>query len=125
MKGGRRPQPTTLKIVRGNPSGRPLNENEPDPGGPLGDAPDDWTDAAREIWAEVADLAPAGVLQRSDRILVELTVRNLAQLRSEAKVLQSASAELRHCLSECGMTPSERSRLMATKGRASNPFADL
>ncbi|MGH7717148.1 MAG: phage terminase small subunit P27 family, partial [Vulcanimicrobiaceae bacterium] len=40
---GRKPKPTHLKLVAGNPGKRPPNENEPQPEGDLEDAPEGLT----------------------------------------------------------------------------------
>jgi P27 family predicted phage terminase small subunit len=47
------PKPTMLKLVAGNPGGRPLNMHEPIP--PAGEpTPPDWIDdRARAVWAQV------------------------------------------------------------------------
>ena len=37
---GRKPVPTRLKVIRGNPGKRALNKNEPQPAGELADPPD-------------------------------------------------------------------------------------
>lgn len=125
MNGGRKKTPTKLMVVRGNPSGRPLNLNEPETPGPLGDSPSGWTGEQRALWHEVVNSAPIGLLTKSDRILVELTVRNLAQVRASPEINAAQSAELRRCLGEMGMTPSERTRLVVPKNGEKNPFNDM
>jgi hypothetical protein len=125
MRGGRKPTATHLKVVTGNPGKRALNHNEPAAAGDLGQPPSDWTPAQKALWWEVVNSAPAGVLTGSDRLLVELAVRNLAQVRAAAEITAAQSAEMRRCLGEMGMTPSERSRLSAPQPGASNPFAGL
>jgi hypothetical protein len=123
---GRKPTATHLKVVAGNPGKRPLNEFEPEAAGDLGGPPADWTPDQKLLWWEVANSAPRGVLTGSDRLLVELAVRNLANVRSAGTELTAAqSAEMRRCLGEMGMTPSERARLSAPAGKSENPFADL
>jgi hypothetical protein len=124
--GGRKPTATHLKVVTGNPGKRPLNKAEPAGAGDLGTPPKDWTADQKLLWWEVANSAPAGVLTGSDRLLVELAVRNLANIRAAGGEITAAqSAEMRRCLGEMGMTPSERSRLSAPGGKSDNPFADL
>lgn len=124
MKRGRKPTPTALRIVNGNPGGRPFNDLEPETDGPLGPPPTGWTQEAAAIWREIVDLAPANVLTRSDRILVELAARNVANMRAKPDLPAALSAEIRRCLAEMGMSPAERTRLTAPKP-AANPFADL
>lgn len=79
----------------------------------LGDAPEHWSDASKALWDEIAFSAPVGVLTASDRLLVEVTVRNIAQMRATPEMQVAQSGELRRCLSEIGMTPSSRRKLAA------------
>jgi hypothetical protein len=58
--------------------------------------------------------------------LVEITARLLAQIRSEPDVNAAVVTQFRACLSEMGMAPSSRSRLLASgRGAGPNSFADL
>jgi hypothetical protein len=45
--------------------------NEPVSIAPIGDAPAAFNKARRAIWDEIVSLVPDGVLQRSDRLIVE------------------------------------------------------
>ncbi len=56
---GRRPQPTALKVLRGNPGQRKLNEDEPIP--PAGDVvkPATLSTPAAAVWDRLAPLAIA------------------------------------------------------------------
>lgn len=64
-KRGPRPQPTKLKLLRGNPGRRPVNENEPNPAAVKGcPAPPEWLlpEAAAE-WNRLApELQSLGLL---------------------------------------------------------------
>ena len=123
---GRKPKPTHLKVVTGNAHQHKLNDREPEVAGPLGGPPAGWTEDQRVIWSEVVDCAPAGVLTKSDRHLIEIAVRLLAQIRSSPDVVSATVTQFRACLSEMGMTPSARSRLFTGgHGNPKNPFADL
>lgn len=124
-KGGRKPTATHLKVVTGNPGKRPLNADEPEAAGELGAPPAGWTSEQKALWWEIVNAAPAGVLTESDRFLVELAVRNLAQVRASPDMTAAQSAEMRRCLGEMGMTPGERGRLTSPKKGGGNPFADL
>ena len=46
--------PTHLKLLKGNPGRRPLNEAEPKPPRSRPDAPAHMSDKARETWAYVS-----------------------------------------------------------------------
>lgn len=123
---GRKPKPTHLKLVTGNAGKRQINALEPEIIGPLGDPPNGWKPGAAALWHEVVGCAPAGVLTKSDRHLVEITVRLLAQIRSDPEVKAATVTQFRACLSEMGMTPSARSRLFSAPGGGpSNPFVDF
>lgn len=64
---GRKPKPTTLKLVTGNPGRRPLNENEPIPEGDLETPPDWFTVDQADAWAYAIENAPLGLLKKIDR----------------------------------------------------------
>lgn len=67
-KRGRKPKPTALKKLLGNPGKRPLNENEPQPAGPMPDAPEHLDEFARMEWARMApELHRLGLLTQVDR----------------------------------------------------------
>lgn len=64
---GRRPNPTSLKVLRGNPGQRKLNENEPLP--PSGDVvkPSTLSGAAGVVWDRLAPVCIAmGTLTSAD-----------------------------------------------------------
>ena len=48
--GGRKPTPTTLKELKGNPGRRPLNEAEPKPAARLPSPPAHLSRSARREW---------------------------------------------------------------------------
>lgn len=60
--------PTAMKVMRGNPGKRPLNNAEPQPDATMPHAPGHLTKAARDEWRRVARrLHNAGVLTYVDR----------------------------------------------------------
>ena len=70
---GRKPKPTALKIIQGNPGRRPLNRDDPTPG-PLGKPPSlvkaravalaKWLElVSKECWGPVITLADADALE--------------------------------------------------------------
>ncbi|MFV0283731.1 MAG: phage terminase small subunit P27 family [Castellaniella sp.] len=63
---GRKPTPTALKIIAGNPGKRPLNAHEPQPRGELIDPPEWMTDRQKDTWREVIELSPPGLLKDVD-----------------------------------------------------------
>lgn len=65
---GRKPKPTNLKVLQGNPGHRPINRNEPKPT-PLSSVdPPGWlSDDAKKVWTDAAgDLARIGILTTAD-----------------------------------------------------------
>src|SRR3990167_6611297 len=64
---GRKPKPTRLKLVEGNPGRRPLPENEPEPVTELPPAPAHLDDAARAEWDRIgAQLLEQGLVSHLD-----------------------------------------------------------
>lgn len=65
---GRRPKPTRLKMLTGNPGKRPLNENEPRPEPTVLECPAELGPIARREWDRLAsELAALKILTALDR----------------------------------------------------------
>jgi P27 family predicted phage terminase small subunit len=65
---GRRPKPTRLKVLTGNPGRRPLNINEPKPEAVVPECPVELGPVARREWDRLAgELAPLRLLTNLDR----------------------------------------------------------
>ena len=64
---GRKPIPTQLKVVRGNPGKRALNKNEPQPAGDLLDPPAWMSESQKAGWSYAIENAPRGLLRKLDR----------------------------------------------------------
>jgi P27 family predicted phage terminase small subunit len=65
---GRRPTPTRLKMLTGNPGKRPLNHDEPRPEAAIPDCPVELSPAAKAEWTRlVEDLAALRLLTNLDR----------------------------------------------------------
>ena len=65
---GRKPSPTHLKLVKGNPGKRPINGSEPIPEATLPSPPAELCEDARIEWERVsAELHRIGVLTTIDR----------------------------------------------------------
>jgi P27 family predicted phage terminase small subunit len=69
MRKGRRPKPTALKIIAGNPGKRPLNKNEPVYASlEIGNPPEDSSEEVKSEWFSIgSQLAEFGILQTVDR----------------------------------------------------------
>ena len=75
MKPGRKPTPTALKVLRGNPGHRPLNQDEPEPDVySVIPSPPEWaglSEKATELWNDVAMvLVKMRVFTEADRFLL-------------------------------------------------------
>ena len=65
---GRKPIPTRLKLLTGNPGKRPLNYNEPRPEMEIPECPPELSPTAQREWHRlVGDLASLGLLTSLDR----------------------------------------------------------
>ena len=65
---GRKPKPTALKVLEGNPGHRPLNKKEPMPKGKLPRCPEWLEDDAKKEWKRLGKvLAEMGMLTEIDR----------------------------------------------------------
>ena len=71
---GRKPKPTHLKLLAGNPGKRPLKMDEPKPDGALFDAPEWMTESQRAGWAYAIAHAPRGLLKQLDRSVLAIWV---------------------------------------------------
>lgn len=139
---GRKPKPTQLKILTGNPGKRPLPVNEPTPTAGLRKCPKHLKGAAKKFWLEWAPILDGcGIsteadtqafiyaaeqhgeyVYNSERIAIEgrviEQVGSMGQItRSQNphwNMAQQALKNVTRFLTEFGMTPSSRSRVEKT-----------
>jgi P27 family predicted phage terminase small subunit len=135
---GPKPQPTALRLLRGNPGKRAVNHEEPVP--PPGEDTD-WAcpaafgDAARVEWErQVGILRDIGVLTLADRTIFEVycqAVGDLGDAQKALDVLAKAGAhqaaaqvrdqvmklrmQVKQLAAELGVTPSSRSGVRGAK----------
>jgi P27 family predicted phage terminase small subunit len=65
---GRRPKPTRLKVLTGNPGKRPLNECEPRPEPVIPECPPELSEVARREWNRLApELVALRIITNLDR----------------------------------------------------------
>jgi P27 family predicted phage terminase small subunit len=145
---GRRPKPTLIKILSGNPGGRPLNECEPQPTG-LPSCPKHLPKEAKKEWRRVAkELKSCGLLTAVDRAALtgycESWARyvdaseNLQKFGSVVKspngypilnpyvsICNAAMKEMRAFLTEFGMTPASRSKISVKQGGKADEWDEL
>jgi P27 family predicted phage terminase small subunit len=134
---GRKPIPTTLRILRGNPGHRPLNASEPRPAASIPKCPDALDSEARKEWRRITkELAAVHLLTNLDLAALASycsawsrfvqAERELAesgpvikspsgypQLSPFLTVLNQAIGQMRSLLAELGLSPSARTRLHA------------
>lgn len=145
---GRKPKPTIVKELEGNPGKRKLNKKEPNPTGELLTPPIELTDEELKVWRECLAEAPKGLLKLVDgRLLARYCVSLCLWLEAREEVrengftvegargpiiapavnvMQKQEQSMRSCESELGFTPSSRSRLQIDEaGDSGNPFEDL
>jgi P27 family predicted phage terminase small subunit len=145
---GRRPKPTRLKVLTGNPGKRPLNETEPRPEPAIPDCPTELGEVARREWNRLAgELASLKLLTNLDRAALA-AYRGAYALWAEAteaiqkygSMIKSPSgypvqspylaianrqAEIMmRIASEFGFTPASRSRI-ATPSKAEPTLFDV
>jgi len=131
--GGRPPQPTALKILKGNPGRRPLNKHEPQPTG-IPAQPAFLDDVAAAEWCRIVPLlTQCGMLGAIDvagltgycqawsrYIQAELDLRTsgttymqgaIPCMHPNVKRVHEALLDLKQFIVEFGLTPSSRSRI--------------
>ena len=132
---GRKPKPTRLKLIQGNPGKRPINGREPKPPGSLPSCPAHLSPTAKTEWKRLArSLNRIGMLTEIDRAAMAAycqaygrwveAERKLAEtpalLKTPAGYVQAspwlgiANKQLElmaKFMAELGLTPSSRSRL--------------
>jgi phage terminase small subunit len=137
MKPGPPPQPTALKVARGNPGQRRLNASEPRPQPASAEAPAGLSAGALSVWEELApELARIGLLTLVDRRLLVTACRlqalgeaYLADVEAARKPRPSPKLwAATKCLEKAmaiflrfGVTPAERSRLETPAPLATTP----
>jgi P27 family predicted phage terminase small subunit len=143
---GRRPKPTRMKILTGNPGKRRLNENEPKPEPSVPDCPPELGPVARQEWDRlVAQLAPLRILTQLDRAAlasycaayslwaeaIEATQKYGAMVKSPSgypvqspyvSIANRQTEIMMRIASEFGFTPASRSRISAPSEEEPNLF---
>jgi P27 family predicted phage terminase small subunit len=145
---GRKPKPTVLKVLDGNPGKRPLNEREPAAPQGVPACPDWLSDEAKAEWGRVIpELQEMGLLSTADRaalaayctawgwwVEAEAMVRKFGTIvKSPEKgfpmkspyltIADQALETMRKLMVEFGLTPSSRSRIkVPDAGDAADEF---
>lgn len=121
---GRPATPTAIKEARNSfkkhPERRPDGEMMPTEG--IGPAPESLVVEA-EIWDEVVEMMPVGVLGNTDRIALETMCKLIFKMRYDFDAMTAAQlGKLETLLGRFGMTPSDRTKITMPKGKPKNAF---
>lgn len=143
---GRRPKPTHLKLLQGNPGKRPLNPNEPRPKVEIPSVPEHLTEAAKAEWNRIAEiLARLGLLSTLDRAALAAYctvygrwVEAEEALKKSGTVVKSPSGypmvspylvvanraleQMRAFMVEFGLSPASRSRISVNAQESEDAF---
>ena len=146
---GRRPKPTRLKLLTGNPGKRPLNANEPKPEAAVPDCPAELGPVARREWDRMAaELAALRILTQLDRAALAAYCGAYAMWAEATESIQkygtmvksptgypvqspyvsiaNRQAEIMmRIASEFGFTPASRSRISTPSADEPNLFSLL
>jgi hypothetical protein len=133
---GRKPKPTALKLVSGNPGRRPLNEHEPEHPSIDTACPDELRDrVARQEWDRIVPALAHGHVTTVDRaILIGYSVKSYRQATCEVQPPDAASAkepsvqfltkqECRMWLPPEGCRPAQLTEPCGCRGRFRRRFA--
>lgn len=140
---GRKPTPTAIKELEGNPGKRPLNASEPKPKKKAPACPKWLNEDAKREWRRlVKQLEALGVLTEldmavfatycdafarwkeaeeflSERGLFFITPSGYPQQFPQVAISQNYARLMNRCAEQLGLTPSARSRIIAgTEGNA-------
>jgi P27 family predicted phage terminase small subunit len=134
-RSGRKPRPTHLKVLEGNPGKRPLRKNEPKPPPTVPHCPRHLSDEAKKEWRRVTPLLDTlGLLTQIDRAALAMYCeawgrwveaedclkRYGVMVKSPSgfpmqspylAVANKAIEQMRGLLSEFGMSPASRTRI--------------
>lgn len=150
---GPKPQPTALKILRGNPGKRTLNKREPEPDDTPPTCPSHLDEVARTEWDKLIPiLSRMRVLTEADYItlaalcqtysrwisaqtelnksgtagMLYKTQSGYIQVSPLLQIVNTCADQLTKLCREFGLTPSSRSNVQAReKPKADDPWAAL
>lgn len=137
----RRPKPTALKLLQGNPGKRAFNQQEPQLIAECPDPPAWLTKRGRELWAELGPLlVTARIMTKADASALALLCEayalfrharmhvrrdgltytsetegggTMVKARPEVAIMQDSWRQIRLMLVEFGLTPAARSKVSA------------
>jgi P27 family predicted phage terminase small subunit len=146
---GRRPKPTRVKFLTGNPGKRPLNDGEPRPEVAIPECPEELGEVARREWNRlVHELASLGLLTNLDRAALAAYCGAYAMWAEATQAIQKYGSMVKsptgypvqspyvaianrqaeimmRIASEFGFTPASRSRISTSSAAAPSLFDNL
>lgn len=150
---GRKPVPTALRVLRGNPGKHPLNTKEPRPERGLPTCPGHLDRVAKHLWKELGTvLDRMKVMTHADRRALELLVDayatyrlakdglkehgltyttttpagdEMVRQRPEVMMAAEAAKRVRQLLVDFGLTPSSRSKIQVAGQPPCDPFEEF
>lgn len=131
----RRPNPSAMNELAGNPGKRARNRKEPKPT-PGAPSRPTWLSAeAKREWTRIEqELSQLGLLTKLDRGVLAAYCHLWGQLAEAAKAKQpvnvAALTQMRLYMIEMGLTPAARAKLQTERGTPpaageANPFGEL
>lgn len=114
-KRGPKPKPTRLRVLEGNPSKRPLNDQEPEPSGEAV-CPDYLSDDAKAAWSEIMASLPPGMITAADAPLLAAYCEAVATHKAAVESLAARGVARSRCLLVHGK-PAPQLRIMAEAAR--------
>ena len=146
---GRRPKPTNLRLLQGNPGKRALNRKEPKPATEKPSMPEHLSDTAKAEWNRMSEqLLRLGLLTVIDRAAFAAYCTAYGRwaeaeeaLKKTGPVVRSATGypilspylsvsnraleQMRAFSIEFGLTPASRSRISVGQNGAGDPMEDF
>lgn len=148
---GRKPKPTHMKLLEGNPGKRALNKAEPKPQAKIPPCPRHLSKEARKEWRRISkELLQLGLLTVVDRAalaaycqawarwiqaeeamatddfkMVATTDKGYAHVSPWFSVANAALKQMHSFLTEFGLTPASRSRVTVAKPEEKDPYSEF
>lgn len=147
MTRGRKPQPLEQKKLHGNPGKRALNKNAPKMAEGYPSPPDGMDDLARSVWFSLGGIIDKAIIKLTDQWTLEVFCSAIAQYRRATAaiaekgdviqvgamlqknpwhtVLRDAIAVIDKFGAKLGLSPAERSKIVAPGGEENDPLTEL
>ena len=146
---GRKPKPTALKVLEGNPGGRPLNPNEPKPAKKAPRCPSWLEDEAKKEWRRMGKtLEQMGLLTEMDMAAfagycqayarwkeaeefitqhgsIVKTPSGYWQQVPQVSIAQTYLKIMNKFAEQFGLTPSSRSRIIASNDSSGSAVDEM